>query len=73
MGLYPPEMNAINDDDAADDDEESPAEELVLPWTYCPAQDLAICLNLVEELMHLIIILITVRVLFSLCPYLFSQ
>ena len=29
---------------------------------YCPAQDPAICLNLVEELMHLIIILITVRI-----------
>ena len=57
-------MNATTDDDATfDDDEELPAEkELVLPWTYCPAQDPAICLNLVEELMHLIIILITVRI-----------
>jgi hypothetical protein len=55
-GLYPSEIQSNQKTD-----EESSA-ELVLPWTYCPApDDPATCLSLVDELMHLIIILITVR------------
>ena len=65
MGLYPPEMSAAADGagtDVADDGGAPPAERrTVLPWTYCPAHDAATCLTLVEELLHLIIILITVR------------
>ena len=56
MGLYPPEIHPKEKTD-----EESSA-VLVLPWTYCPTPDDPVaCLHLVEELMHLIIILITVR------------
>ena len=35
--------------------------ELVMPWTYSPTQDPTTHMNLVEELLHLVIILITVR------------
>ena len=56
MGLYPPEIHFKEKTDA-----ESSA-MLVLPWTYCPTLDDPVaCLHLVEELVHLIIILITVR------------
>jgi hypothetical protein len=55
QGLYPSEFSNEKTD------EESSA-GLVLPWTYCPAPDDPVtCLHLVEELMHLIIVLITVR------------
>ena len=66
MGLYPPEIQATidNDNDDADDDsstlEELVPPEPVLPWTYTSTHDPSTRLNLVEELLHLIIILITV-------------
>jgi hypothetical protein len=51
-GLYPPEIEADVTDESLP--------ELVLPWTYCPAPDPSTCLALVQELMHIIILLITV-------------
>jgi len=41
--------------------DEKPSTKLVLPpWTYCPVTDPEMVLRLVDELLHLIIILITV-------------
>lgn len=64
MGLYPSELNDAGYEEEEkmknDDEGELPEGKHVLPWTYCPAKDRATCLNLVEELLHLIIILITV-------------
>lgn len=62
-GLYPPEIEADVSDESFP--------ELVLPWTYCPAPDPTTCLNLVQELMHIIILLITVSDA-MLTPILFS-
>ena len=59
MGLYPREIEVADDDD--DSDDESTPKEPVLPWTYSPATDPAFCMGLVNELLHLIIILVTVR------------
>ena len=56
QGLYPSEINSNEKTD------EESSVRLVLPWTYCPApDDPEICLHLIEELMRLIIVLITVR------------
>jgi hypothetical protein len=55
LGLYPPEIKRADDVTV---DVSTP--ELILPWTYCPAPDPATCLALVQELLHLIILLITV-------------
>jgi hypothetical protein len=54
QGLYPPEICAD------ETDESSP--EIGLPWTYCPAPDPLTCLALVQELLHLIILLISVSI-----------
>ena len=56
QGLYPSEIHSNEKID------EESSVRLVLPWTYCPApDDPETCLHLIEELMHLIINLITVR------------
>ena len=58
-GMYPPEVSTPDDDDESS--ETSAADEPVLPWTYSPTQDSATYVNLVEELLHTVIVLITVR------------
>ena len=63
MGLYPPEMEETKDE-MEEEMEDDSTEEIVLPWTYCPvATDPATVLRLVDELLHLIIILITVSII----------
>jgi len=63
-GLYPPELEEKKEEDEEDmeeeGDDEKPSTKLVLPWTYCPVTDPEMVLRLVDELLHLIIILITV-------------
>lgn len=64
LGWYPPEIDNVKEDDGTEEGVGSSlaAEtEVVLPWTYSPATDPATYLTLVSELLHLIIILITVR------------
>ena len=58
-GMYPPEVNTPDDDGESSDT--STSDEPVLPWAYSPTQDSATYVNLVEELLHTVIILITVR------------
>ena len=63
MGLYPPELEEKKEEDEEgmeEGDDEKPSTKLVLPWTYCPVTDPEMVLRLVDELLHLIIILITV-------------
>lgn len=59
MGLYSGEQTVVMEAD--DNMDEGRDEPQVLPWTYCPATDPVIILKMVNELLHLIIILITVR------------
>lgn len=59
-GLYPPEIEGAEETDES-------SREIVLPWTsYCPAPDPSTCMALVQELLHLIILLITVSDLLHL-------
>ena len=66
MGLYPPELEEKKEVEEEDmemeeeDEDETLSPKLVLPWTYCPVTDPEMVLRLVDELLHLIIILITV-------------
>ena len=50
MGLYPSEIKDL-------DNEKS--QVAALPWSNCLVEDPVLCMSLVEELLHLIIILIT--------------
>lgn len=61
-GLYPPEI-----DDTQEGSDDGSSGQPVLPWTFCPSADASTCLQLVEELLHLIIILITVRTAHPAC------
>lgn len=66
MGLYPPEIEETKEEEMEEEMEDDSTEEIVLPWTYCPvATDPATVLRLVDELLHLIIILITVSIITS--------
>ena len=48
-------------EDASVAAEDGSSRDLALPWRYSPITDPSMCLRLVEELLHLIIMLIMVR------------
>ena len=62
MGLYPAEIRAAYDTKEKQKDEQMVESMTVLPWTYSPASDPTTCIVLLEELLHLIIIV-------STCPW----
>lgn len=58
-GMYPGELPGP--DEEQKESESCPTPRLVLPWTYSPVHDPPALLKLVDEFLHIIILLVTVR------------
>eukprot|EP00550_Attheya_septentrionalis_P012964 CAMPEP_0198304944 /NCGR_PEP_ID=MMETSP1449-20131203/57651_1 /TAXON_ID=420275 /ORGANISM="Attheya septentrionalis, Strain CCMP2084" /LENGTH=2807 /DNA_ID=CAMNT_0044007473 /DNA_START=500 /DNA_END=8923 /DNA_ORIENTATION=- len=58
MGLYPSQLHS-DQNSVGEASTTAETDSIVFPWTYTPAKDASSLLSLLEELLHLLIILIT--------------